>query len=215
MNGSCGPKSNGQPCSAGIECASNFCVDGVCCNSACTGACHSCALSTSLGTCAPSPAGGADPHKTCVDQHASSCATDGTCDGAGSCHKYPTGTECAAESCASGIYTPSSLCDANGNCNAPEAFPCNPYVCDGSRCFTACADNGACASGKVCTNNSCGLKPIGAFCSTNAECQSSSCAQGVCCATACAGACQSCAITGTMGQCTAVGAGPDPAGTCT
>jgi hypothetical protein len=215
VNGSCGPKSLGQPCSAGGECASNFCVDGVCCNSACTGACHSCALSTSLGTCASSPAGGADPHKTCTDQHASACATDGTCDGAGSCHKYPTGTVCAAESCAIGIYTPSSICDANGNCKAPEAFACNPYVCDGTRCFTGCADNSACASGKVCTNSSCGLKPIGAFCSTNAECQSSSCAQGVCCATACAGACQSCAITGTMGQCTAVGAGPDPAGTCT
>ncbi|HVV52127.1 MAG TPA: hypothetical protein VHO06_20835, partial [Polyangia bacterium] len=110
--GSCGPKSNGQPCSAGSECASTFCVDGVCCNSACTGACHSCALSTSLGTCAPSPAAAADPRGVCTDQHAASCGTDGTCDGAGGCHKYPAGTQCASESCANGIYTPASVCNA-------------------------------------------------------------------------------------------------------
>ena len=214
VNGSCGPKSNGQPCSAGSECASTYCVDGVCCNSACTGACHSCALSTSRGTCAPSPAGNLDPRQICTDQHASSCGTDGTCDGAGSCHRYLAGTQCAAESCAAGAYTPPSLCDANGNCTAPDAFACKPYVCDGTRCFTTCSDNSACSSGNVCTSNSCGLKPIGAFCSTGAECQSTVCAQGVCCATACTGACQSCAIAGTMGQCTAVASGPDPAGTC-
>jgi hypothetical protein len=215
VSGSCGPKSIGQPCSAGTECASTYCVDGVCCNSNCTGACHSCALSTSLGTCAPSPAGNGDPHKVCLDQPATSCGTDGTCDGAGNCHKYPTGTQCASESCATGIYTPPSVCDANGNCNAPDALGCAPYVCDGTRCFSACTDSTDCSTGNVCTNSSCGLKPIGAFCSTNAECQSTVCAQGVCCATACSGACQSCAVSGAMGQCTAVASGPDPAGTCT
>ena len=214
VNGSCGPKSNGQPCSAGTECASNFCVDGVCCNSACTGSCRSCALSTSLGTCASSPAGAADPHGVCTDQHASSCGTDGTCDGSGGCHKYPTGTVCASESCGGGIYTPTSACDATGKCHVPDAFACAPYVCNGARCFSSCGDNSACSSGNVCTASSCGLKPIGAFCSNNIECQSTFCAQGVCCATACAGACRSCAITGTMGQCTAVASGPDPAGSC-
>ena len=214
VGGSCGPKANGQPCSAGTECASSFCVDGVCCNSACAGACHSCALSTSLGTCAPSPAGAADPRQTCADQHAASCGTDGTCDGAGSCHKYPTGTECAPESCSGGIYTPTSLCDATGSCRTPEELTCAPFVCNGPRCFIVCADSTACSTGNVCTGTSCGKKPLGAFCSAGSECQSTICAEGVCCATACAGACQSCAITGTMGQCTAVVSGPDPAGSC-
>jgi hypothetical protein len=216
VNGSCGPKALGQPCSAATECASGFCADGVCCASACTGSCRSCALSTSLGTCAPVPLGAGDPHKVCVDQHASSCGTDGMCDGAGGCHKYPAGTECAAETCASGVYTPTSTCDANGNCRAPDAIACAPYVCNGARCYTACGADANCASGNVCVQGSCGLKPNGAFCSTGAECKSAQCAQGVCCATACAGACFSCALTGTMGLCTAVPTGlPDPAALCT
>jgi hypothetical protein len=215
VNGSCGPKSLGQPCSAGSECASTNCVDGVCCNSPCTAACHSCALSTSLGTCAPSPAAASDPHGMCSDSGAGSCGTDGTCDGAGSCHKYPKGTTCAAESCSAGIYTPTSTCDANGNCVAPDAIACAPYVCDGnSQCFQACTGNANCSSGNVCNDNSCGLKPIGAFCSADAECQRGNCEQGVCCTTACTGTCQSCAIAGSMGLCTSVASGPDPAGTC-
>src|SRR4029078_7523914 len=43
QNGSCGKKTNGQPCSAAGDCASNQCVDNVCCNEACTGACKYCA----------------------------------------------------------------------------------------------------------------------------------------------------------------------------
>ena len=215
VNGSCGPKALGQPCSAASECGSGFCADGVCCATACTGSCRSCALSTSLGTCAPAPLGAGDPHGVCVDQHASSCGTDGTCDGAGGCHRYPTGTECAPEKCATGIYTPVSTCDATGNCRAPDAITCAPYVCNGARCFTACGNDMACSMGNVCAQGSCGLKPNGAFCSAGTECQSSQCAQGVCCATACAGSCFSCALTGTMGLCTAVPTGlPDPAGMC-
>jgi hypothetical protein len=36
------PKARGQTCGAADECASGFCKDGVCCNSACTDACNSC-----------------------------------------------------------------------------------------------------------------------------------------------------------------------------
>ncbi|HVY40151.1 MAG TPA: hypothetical protein VHM31_19560 [Polyangia bacterium] len=216
VNGSCGPKALGQPCSAGSECGSGFCADGVCCATACTGSCRSCALSTSLGTCAPVPMGAGDPHGVCVDKHASSCSTDGTCDGSGGCHKYPSGTECAPEKCASGVYTPVSTCDANGNCRAPDAIGCAPYVCNGARCYGACGNDMACSSGNVCAQGSCGLKPNGSFCSTGTECKSGQCAQGVCCATACSGSCFSCSMTGTMGLCTAVPTGlPDPAGLCT
>ena len=215
VGGSCGPKSNGQACTTASQCASNFCVDGVCCADACQGACHSCSLASSLGTCTPSPATATDPHGMCVDKHAASCATDGTCDGAGACHKYARGTTCAGEQCTGGVYTAASACDANGNCMAPDALPCAPYVCNGTRCFSGCTDGTDCSSGNVCTNNSCGLKPNGAFCSTKSECQSANCAQGVCCVSACASACQSCALTGMMGTCTAVPPGmPDPTESC-
>ena len=216
VNGSCGPKALGQACAAGSECGSGFCADGVCCATACTGSCRSCALSTSLGTCSGVALGLVDPHGVCVDKHASSCGTDGTCDGTGACHVYAMGTACAVESCAAGIYTPTSTCDTNGNCRAADEISCGPYVCNGARCYTACGSDASCSSGNSCVQGSCGPKPNGAFCSLGTECQSGQCAQGVCCATVCTGACVSCALAGSLGACTAVATGQsDPAGLCT
>jgi hypothetical protein len=40
------PKAQGKSCGAAAECATGFCKDGVCCNSACTDACNSCATGT-------------------------------------------------------------------------------------------------------------------------------------------------------------------------
>ena len=49
----------GEPCSAIFQCASTFCVDGVCCNSACDGPSEACNLPGSVGQCvtaaAPAP----------------------------------------------------------------------------------------------------------------------------------------------------------------
>ena len=51
--GSCGPpptgsKQRGELCGAGPECMSGFCVDGVCCATACTDACRTCATGTCI-----------------------------------------------------------------------------------------------------------------------------------------------------------------------
>jgi hypothetical protein len=35
---------DGEPCSSATACASGFCVDGVCCNSACNGTCEACSI---------------------------------------------------------------------------------------------------------------------------------------------------------------------------
>jgi hypothetical protein len=215
VNGSCGAKMLGQPCSASSECASSFCADGVCCATACAGSCRSCALSTSLGTCSPVSLGAVDPHDVCIDHRASSCATDGTCDGTGGCRTYPAGTECAPETCAAGIYTPASTCDTNGNCRAPDEISCAPYICNGARCYAACGSDASCSNGNACLQGSCGPKPNGAFCSAGSECQSGQCAQGVCCTTTCADSCFSCAVAGSMGRCITVPTGqPDPAAVC-
>jgi len=214
--GSCGPKQNGQVCAAGAECASGFCVDGICCTDACAGACRSCALPSSMGRCASVPAGTSDPRAVCVDQGAATCGADGKCDGAGGCHKYAVGTTCADEHCDANVYTPTSTCNSTGQCAAPTTIACAPYVCNGARCFAACTSDMACLAPNVCdANSSCGKKGNGAFCSDKSECGSGFCAQGVCCATACADACRSCALTGVMGICGDVATGaPDPSGAC-
>jgi hypothetical protein len=214
--GSCGKRQNGQACTKAGDCASDFCVDGVCCAEACQGACKSCALPSSMGHCAAAPAGAGDPHGVCTDQGAQSCGTDGACDGAGGCRKYRPGTQCAPERCDGNVYTPASACSATGQCVAPQSLACAPYACNGARCFAACADNADCLAPNVCdAQGSCGKKTNGSFCSDEVECASGFCAQGVCCATACSGSCQSCALASSMGLCRDVPAGaPDPAGGC-
>ena len=42
-------KATGMPCGCKAECASGFCVDGVCCAEACAGGCKTCAAPNSLG----------------------------------------------------------------------------------------------------------------------------------------------------------------------
>jgi len=214
-NGSCGPKPNGQPCTAASECISNFCVDGVCCDGACGGACRSCALPSSMGRCTPVAAGSSDPRGVCMDDGADSCKHDGKCDGASGCRSYAPGTVCAAEHCDGNVYTPPATCSESGHCVAPDATACAPFACNGARCFTACTADVQCVAGKVCADNSCGLKLNGAFCADKRECASGNCAQGVCCASGCASSCKSCALPTSMGICTNVPDGqPDPTGTC-
>ena len=58
-------------------------------------------------------------------------------------------------------------------------------------------------------------KPNGTNCSVGSECDSGICAQGVCCSTTCTGTCASCALSGTLGTCSAVPAGQDPLSQCT
>jgi len=105
---------NGEGCTAAsaATCASGNCVDGVCCESpGCTGACMSCSVSGSEGTCVLAPAGTEVP---------GSCAAGEACDGAGSC-KTKNGQACpAASGCASGFCVDGVCCDGEcgGVCQA-------------------------------------------------------------------------------------------------
>ncbi len=216
QNGSCGKKPNGLTCSAASECLSGFCADGICCDGACDGVCRSCKLPASMGTCTAVPAGGDEPHGLCAAQAPSTCGTDGKCDGANACRRFRPGTVCAPEQCSAGVFSPEGTCNATGTCATSPSLACAPFACNGSRCFDACTVDANCAAGEFCTGRSCGLKPIGAFCSIGSECSSSFCAQGVCCTSACGSACKSCALAGSMGLCTNVAKdAPDPSETCT
>ena len=92
-------------CLSDSQCASGFCAQGVCCDSACQGPCVSCNLPQHVGICSSVPSGTTDPKAICVDQKASSCSTTGRCDGAGGCQKYSSTTICRAASCAAGVQT--------------------------------------------------------------------------------------------------------------
>jgi MYXO-CTERM domain-containing protein len=96
---------NGEGCTAAsaADCASGFCVDGVCCESAgCTGACMACNTPGSEGTCVLAQAGTEVP---------GSCSDGQACDGTGSC-KSKNGQACsAAGNCASGFCVDGVCCD--------------------------------------------------------------------------------------------------------
>ena len=91
-------------CTADSECPSSYCVDGVCCESACTVQCRACNLPGKVGQCAQFPSGTEDP---------------GVCDGtkacsgnAGTC-RLKNGQPCTYD-----LECSSTLC-SNGICEDP------------------------------------------------------------------------------------------------
>lgn len=221
-SGTCGAKKpNGQPCSSGNQCTSGFCVDGVCCESACTGACKACSTakkgSGADGTCG-NVGNGLDPDDDCADQGAASCGTNGACNGSGACALYASGTQCAAGSCSGSTKTNPSTCNGTGTCSAGGTSSCGAYMCSGANCGTSCSTDTQCTNGNFCQGGLCGgKKGNGSTCSAGSECSSNFCVDGFCCSTACTGLCQACAnaLTGAAnGTCASVPNGQDPQNEC-
>jgi hypothetical protein len=161
-NGSCGAKvlkANGDGCVAAGDCTSNHCVDGVCCETVCTGACVACNLAGSAGLCKPVDAGKTDPHAICKDAGAASCKQNGLCNGAGTCALYPATTTCIAGSCAGRAVIGARTCDGAGTCTLATNVDCLPYRCNPAttNCFTACTANAQCSNApkRTCNNNIC------------------------------------------------------------
>ncbi len=185
---------NGTVCGSNAAlCASDNCVDNVCCNAVCNGTCQACNIPGSLGTCTNLPAGQLDV----------TCSGGKACDGAGTC-KTPAGGACGINTdCASGIcYAGICRVQANGPCT--DDIACGSGLCSGSVC-TDCNAGNQCKS-LACTAPTCkapGGAPCGAnedcaggqcqfnlcllnnslVCSTNADCRSGYCKSNVC--TAC------------------------------
>jgi hypothetical protein len=184
-SGPANQKPLGVPCTAAPECQSGFCFDGVCCNTACTGACRSCALAGSYGICVPVATGLPDPHAACVAESPATCGRTGTCDGVGGCLRYPAGTACAAATCAGDTWTPAATCDGQGSCLAPATVSCAPLGCNTAqgRCNAGClAGDTICPAGAYCAGDeSCfPRKDVGLACAGDHECKSGHCADDVC-----------------------------------
>jgi len=123
------PFAGGHSCTAAIDCASEICVDGYCCNTLCTGNCNRCNVVGSLGTCT---------------EVASDCT--GNCDvcSAGNC--IPNASACTGNCVA---------CSGSGtayNCAAVDATCTgNCDVCSGSGTAYSCAASVALCSTSTCT----------------------------------------------------------------
>ena len=161
VNGSCGPKPPGAACTAGGECASTFCAQGVCCTTACAGTCRSCAIEGSEGQCI-NAASGTDPLSQCTDEGAPTCGSDGTCDGAGACRPYSGGTTCAAATCIGSMATPTRTCNGGGTCLIAVPVSCAPYLCGaGGACRTSCGSDADCLAPNVCMGTTCAPPGMG------------------------------------------------------
>ncbi len=207
----------GESCIVGVDtCSSGFCVDGVCCSSACDGGCNTC-NGVTPGTCTLAVAG-SNPHNGCTPDPSSPCTMDGACDGKGACRKASEGTVCAQQTCSLGMLVSTATCDGHGTCAPPEMRACTPYACNaaGNACATICTASSGCASAVACITGRCGQVGLGARCFATVECSAGSCVDGYCCNAACDGGCQSCKELGHEGTCTLTAAGvADPHGTCT
>ena len=176
----------GGDCATIAECATGFCINGVCCNAACRGACVSCVLPGSVGTCLPVAAGRPDPRATCTNQGVASCGQNGTCNGVGGCALYAAESACAPSVCTGNVWTPPATCDGAGVCVTGPSLPCAPYTCVEGACYADCVSPAECVTGSTCVDSSCmPIGSLGGLCSASAECLSGVCAQGVCCASTC------------------------------
>ncbi len=215
----------GGSCTSGSQCLSGFCVDGVCCSTACGGLCQACAASLkegggSDGTCGAARAG-TDPRSDCAADPASTCQQDGSCNGASGCRLYVLGVACGATAC-TGTVVSGQVCTGTGTCQAdPGGLDCAPYACGANGCASPCSSPGDCVGTHFCAVGSCEPKRVdGAACAAAGECVSGFCVDGVCCGTTCDGLCRACAASlkapgaGPDGTCGPAAAGTDPHGGC-
>ncbi|MCA9663945.1 MAG: right-handed parallel beta-helix repeat-containing protein [Myxococcales bacterium] len=178
-------RTNGMPCSEGIQCESGLCEKGRCCDTSCGGPCRSC----QKGTCEVVAPGGAcqDSSKlpSCASRegyiNAWVCTVDQLCE--------------QREQRCGGF-----LCDATSGRAA---------------CLATCSSPAQCESTFTCelSNNTCvGQEPLGADCGDNDMlCLSGMCTDMHCCSEADCGACKFC---GTDGKCQNHPAGTEPNGRC-
>jgi hypothetical protein len=194
--GSMAPPPN-QTCTVAAQCASGFCVDGVCCGTACDGACQSCSQTGEVGTCSPV--------KNATDD---ACRSGSTCDGAGACRKdlgrsCAASADCASGSCVDGVCCATTACATCQACAVPgfegRCAPVGRFVD-----HAECTDKNSCNGQGECRSKN------GSTCSKAADCVSLNCVDDVCCSEACDGTCFSCNQAQNAGTCLPITGDVDP-----
>ena len=144
---------NGADCFLAAQCQSDHCVDGVCCETSCTGQCEACNLSDSRGVCVAvqgDPPAGRPP---CAG-FGPPCA--GTCDGTtrASCRYPGLGTSCGQSQCTDGVAE-GFFCDGAGACGERATVDCFNFACGAMACNDTCESDDDCAAGFECDANDC------------------------------------------------------------
>jgi hypothetical protein len=179
----------GTACKSDATCASGFCIDAVCCETACDTACNACVKSgtgKADGTCALALAG-QDLHGDCKDDGAPACKKDGLCDGKGACESYAsskcTPSACVTDDdCTSGFCADGFCCDSacDGKCEActkalkgagadgtcgPVAKATDPDTDCGTLGTGVCKGTGTCDGKGACAASTAGKACAAAKCS--------------------------------------------------
>ena len=180
----------GAACGSPVDCLSNFCADGVCCDSACTGSCSSCNQTSFIGSCRPVASGPPAAGRTCAPYSScaagscsTTCTTDPDCTTGNYCAapscvpKLAAGLSCSASNqclsgfCVDGVCCTSSCTDQCAACNVSTSLgTCSPVTgaVHGSR--TAC-DKAGTTCGATCNGTdttACHYPPTSTTCSSNA-----------------------------------------------
>jgi len=203
-----------EPCTANEECTSGFCVDGICCETACSGECEACTAALRGlgrdGVCGPIAAG-TDPEEECPadDEYPDNCGRDGTCSGSAQCRRYAVeATTCGPPQCGD-VGVEELLCNAVGECVATPTAECGNFPCVDGACATACSDDTECSIVAHCANQTCVSDlDAGSACERDEQCFEGFCVDGYCCDQACNGQCEACDVDGSEGTCSAVSGAP-------
>ncbi|MES1178722.1 MAG: MYXO-CTERM sorting domain-containing protein [Myxococcales bacterium] len=197
LNNACVPRIGaGQQCKSDAECtvSNPHCVDGVCCDTTCVGQCEACNTAGKLGTCIGVKGDPIAPRVACA---ADGTNCDGFCDPSNrtACQFPNKATSCRDPACdtKTNAAIAESFCTGKGSCALTDAVACEPYACNGAACAGNCTADAQCASDAYCQAGKCTPKGKPADkCTTDKQCGSGHCADGVCCDTACTGQCEAC-----------------------
>lgn len=163
-------KPQGESCLQAQECQSALCVEGVCCDSACDGACDSCLAVNSGGRdgrCAPinagticrAEAGPCDLAEAC-DGVTASCPADVMRSDEVVCRAEAGGGCDVAETCSGDSpLCPDDGVKRDGEAGSPSCA--GDLLCDGvsAACPERCERDEDCAGGLVCLLESCASQP--------------------------------------------------------
>jgi len=184
------PFAQAHSCTAALDCASEICVDGYCCDIVCTGTCNRCNVVGSLGTCTEvasdctgncdvCSAGNCEPNASLCTGNCVTCSGSGTnysctanaalCTGnCDVCSGSGTAYSCAANDTVCSSNTSSCGCEGSGtvfNCaSCPDTYGvCGTPTCSNYTCGndTADFDNDQCATCSICSSGACVTKPRG------------------------------------------------------